>query len=89
MNKLFSKIVSAVMVVTITLFVSSGSLQTFVNEIDAQAAETDVILGDVNGDEKVNTFDLCLMKRELINPGTTNIYKTVPDTSIMTTNQPM
>ena len=33
MNKLFSKIVSAVTATAMTLFVSSGSLQTFVNEI--------------------------------------------------------
>ena len=36
MNKLFSKIVSAVTAAAMTLFVSSGSLQTFVNEIDAR-----------------------------------------------------
>mgnify|MGYP004607991391 CR=1 FL=1 len=53
MNKLFSKIVFAVTAAAMTLFVSSGSLQTFVNEIDAHAAQTDVILGDVNGDDRV------------------------------------
>ena len=42
MNKLFSKFVSAVTAAAMTLFVSSSSLQTFVNEIDAHAAETDV-----------------------------------------------
>lgn len=62
MNKLFSKIVSAVTAVAMTLFVSSGSLQAFVNEIDAYTAETDVILGNVDGDEKVNVFDLYLVK---------------------------
>ena len=62
MNKLFSKIVSAVTAVAMTLFVSSGNLQAFVNEIDAYATETDVILGDVDGDEKVNVFDLYLVK---------------------------
>ena len=56
-----------------TLFVSSSSMQTIVNEIDAQAAETDVILGDVNNDDRVDAFDLTLMKRELIYPGKTNI----------------
>ncbi len=79
MNKLLSKIVSAVTATAMTLFVSSGSLQTFVNEIDAHAAETDVILGDVDGDEKVNVFDLCLMKRELLNPGTTSINMVAAD----------
>lgn len=54
MNKLFSKIVSAVTAAVMTLFVSSNSLQTFVNEIDAHAAETDVILGDVNHDDRVD-----------------------------------
>ena len=79
MNKLFSKIVSAVTAAVMTLFVSSSSLQTFVNEIDAHAAETDVILGDVNDDDGVDVFDLCLMKRELINPGTTSINKAAAD----------
>lgn len=79
MNKLFSKIVSAVTAAAMTLFVSSGSLQTFVREIDAHAAETDVILGDVNGDDRVDVFDLCLIKREIINPGTTSINLTAAD----------
>ncbi len=48
-------------------------MQTIVNEIDAHAAETDVILGDVNNDDRVDVFDLTLMKRELIYPGKTNI----------------
>jgi len=79
MNKLFSKIVSALTAATMTLFVSSGSLQTFVNEIEAHAAETNVILGDVNDDERVDVFDLCLMKRELLNPGTTSIKMAAAD----------
>lgn len=79
MNKLFSKIVSAVTAAAMTLFVSSSSLQTFVNEIDAHAAETDVILGDVNDDDRVDVFDLCLMKRELVEPGTASINKTAAD----------
>lgn len=79
MNKLFSKIVSAVTAAAMTLFVSSSSLQTFVNEIDAYAADTDVILGDVNDDDRVDVFDLCLMKRVLIEPGTTTIDKTAAD----------
>lgn len=73
MNKLFSKIVSAVTAAAMTLFVSSSSMQTIVNEIDAHAAETDVILGDVNNDDRVDVFDLTLMKRELLNPGKTGI----------------
>lgn len=79
MNKLLSKIVSAATAITMTLFVSSGSLQTFVNEIETHAAETDVILGDVNGDDRVDVFDLCLMKREIINSGTTSINKAAAD----------
>lgn len=79
MNKLFSKIVSALTAATMTLFVSSGSLQTFVNEIEVQAAETDVILGDVNNDRKIDVFDLCLMKQELVSSKTTSINKTAAD----------
>ena len=79
MNKLFSKFVSAVTAAAMTLFVSSSSLQTFVNEIDAHAAETDVVLGDVNGDERVDVFDLTLIKKEIINPGTASINLTAAD----------
>ena len=62
MNKLFSKIVSALTAATMTLFASSGSLQTFINEIDTHATETDIILGDVNDDDRVDVFDLCLRR---------------------------
>ena len=79
MNKLFSKIVSVLTTATMTLFVSSGSLQTFVNEIEVQAAETDVILGDVNNDRKIDVFDLCLMKQKLVSSKTTSINKTAAD----------
>jgi len=79
MNKLFSKIVSAVTAAAMTLFVSSGSLQTFVNEIDAHAAETDVILGDVNDDDRVDVFDLCLIKQELSSSGSASINKVAAD----------
>lgn len=71
MNKLFSKIVSVLTVTIMTLFASSGSLQTFVNEIETHAAKTDVILGDVNDDKRVDAFDLSLIKQEIINPSTT------------------
>ena len=56
MNKLLSKIVSVATAAAMTLFVSSGSLQTFINEIDAHAAETDIFLGDVNDDDKNHVF---------------------------------
>ena len=79
MNKLFSKIVSAVTAAAMTLFASSGSLQTFVNEIDAHAAETDVILGDVNDDDRVDVFDLCLIKQELSSSGSASINKVAAD----------
>ena len=82
MNKLFSKIVSALTATTMTLFASSGSLQTFINEIEAHAAETDEILGDVNDDDRVDVFDLTLIKREIINPGTTSINLTAADVNV-------
>lgn len=72
-SKLFSRLVSAVTAATVALFVSSGSLQTVVTEIKANAAETKVIYGDVNGDERVDVFDLCLMKQEIITSGSTSI----------------
>lgn len=76
---LFSKIVSATTAAVMTLFVSSGSLQTFVNEINAHAAETDVILGDVNDDDRVDVFDLCLIKQELSSSGSASINKVAAD----------
>lgn len=79
MNKLFSKIVSVTTAATMALFVSSSSLRNFVNEINAHATVTDIILGDVDGDERVDVFDLCLMRSELVNPGTTNIDKVAAD----------
>ena len=62
MNKLLSKIISVVTAAAMTLFVSSGSLQTFINGIDTHATETDIILGDVNDDDRVDVFDLCLRR---------------------------
>lgn len=73
MNKLFSRLFSVVTAVTVALFVTSGSLQTFVTEFKANAAETEVIYGDVNGDDRVDAFDLCLMKQEIITSGSTSI----------------
>lgn len=79
MSKLFLRLVSAVTAAAVALFVSSGSLQTFVTEIKANAAETEVIYGDVNGDERVDAFDLCLMKQEIITSGSTSIDLTAAD----------
>lgn len=73
MNKVFSKIVSAITAAAVSLFVSSGSLQIFMDELEAYAAEEQVTYGDVNGDEVVDVFDLALMKREILNPGSTSI----------------
>ena len=52
MNKRLSKIVSLVTAAAVTVFVTSGILQTIVNEIHANAAETEVTYGDVNNDGK-------------------------------------
>lgn len=82
MNKLFYKIVSVLTAATMTLFASSGSLQIFVNEIETHAAETDVILGDVNDDKRVDAFDLSLIKQEIINPSTTSINLIAADVNI-------
>ena len=73
MNKLFSKIVSVVTAAAVTVFVSSSSLQTFVNELKVNAAETDIIYGDVNGDSIVNVFDLSMIKQEINSPGSSDI----------------
>ena len=39
----------------------------------------EIIYGDVNGDGKVNIFDLTLLKREINSPGTTNISQKAGD----------
>lgn len=78
-NKLFSKIVSVVTAAAVTVFVSSSSLQTFVNELKVNAAETDVIYGDVNGDNIVNVFDLSMIKKEINSPGSSDIRLAAAD----------
>ena len=79
MNKLFSKIVSTVTAAAMMLFAYSGSLQTFVNEIDAHATEMDVILSDVNSDDRVDIFDLCLIKQKLLSSESASINKVIAD----------
>ncbi len=78
MNKLFSKILSVITAASVTLFVSSSSLKTMVNEIRANAAD-DVVYGDVNGDKQVDVLDLCLMKQELADANNTSIDLNVAD----------
>lgn len=79
MNKLFSKIVSAVTAATVSLFATSRSIQTLVNEINSNAVEENVILGDVNGDQRVDVFDLCLIKKVAINHESTSINMQAAD----------
>lgn len=79
MNKLFSKLISVVTATAITFFVSSGSMQTFVNELNVNAAETSVILGDVNADKRIDVRDFTLLKREIQKSGSTKINRTVAD----------
>lgn len=70
MKKSLSKFVSLITAVAVSLFVSSGSLQAFVYETKVYAAETTVIYGDVNNDNQIDVFDLSMIKREILNPGT-------------------
>lgn len=70
MKKIFQKILSIVTAFTMLLCASSSSIQIFTNEIETHAANTKIIYGDVNGDKKVNVFDLSLIKKEILNPGT-------------------
>ncbi len=50
MKKFLSKFVSLITAGAVTLFVSSGSLQSSVNESKVFAAENAIIYGDVNND---------------------------------------
>lgn len=70
MKKPFSKFISLITATAVFLFVSSGSLQTFANVATGSTTETTVIYGDVNGDDQIDAFDLSLLKREIITPGT-------------------
>ena len=82
MNKIFSKILSIITAGAVTIFVSSGSLQTVVTEIRANAAENEVIYGDVNNDRKVDPFDLILIRREIANSGKASINTIAADVNI-------
>ncbi|SEH88540.1 Transglutaminase-like superfamily protein [Ruminococcus flavefaciens] len=79
---MLKKILSTLTAVAVTIFVSSGSLQTLANEFRANAAETEIIYGDVNDDKKVDIFDVTLIKKEIIDPGSTNINLTAADVNI-------
>lgn len=68
MNKIFSKIVSAVTATAVSLFCSSGSIPVFIDAIETSAAETKIIYGDVNEDNRVDVFDLAMIKHECVEP---------------------
>ena len=69
MNKIFSKILSTITAGAVTIFVSSGSLQTVVNEIRANAAE--IVYGDADNSGSVDSFDLTLIRKEAVTTGST------------------
>lgn len=68
---MLKKILSTLTAVAVTIFVSSGSLQTVVNEIRADAAENEVIYGDINNDGNIDSFDVIAI-RQLLNSGNTS-----------------
>ncbi len=68
MKKFLSKFVSLITAGAVTLFVSSGSLEALVKETQANAIETAIIYGDVNGDKRIDVFDLVLIKKKMVNP---------------------
>ena len=75
MNKIFSKILSTITAGAVTIFVSSGSLQTVVNEIRVDAAENEVIYGDINNDGNIDSFDVIAIRRLLNSGNTSETYK--------------
>ena len=62
MNSIFSIIISAVTAAAVSLFCSSGSMSVITDTIEVSAADTKIIYGDVNNDNKVDAFDLSLIK---------------------------
>mgnify|MGYP000679517713 CR=1 FL=1 len=76
MNKIFYKIVSGIIAIVVSLFVTSNSLQAIGNEI--KAIENSIIYGDVNNDKRVDVFDFCLIKQEITNQAT-SINRTAAD----------
>ena len=75
MNKIFSKILSTITAGAVTIFASSGSLQAVVNEIRANAAENEVIYGDINNDGNIDSFDVVAIRQILNSGNTSEAYK--------------
>jgi len=75
MNKIFSKILSTLTAGAVTIFVSSYSLQTVVNDIRANAAENEVIYGDINNDGNIDSFDVVAIRQILNSGNTSEAYK--------------
>ena len=74
-EKMLKKILSTLTAVAVTIFVSSGSLQTVVNEIRVDAAENEVIYGDINNDGNIDSFDVIAIRRLLNSGNTSETYK--------------
>lgn len=68
MNKILSKIISAVTAAAVFLFCSSGSIPVFIDAFETSAAEAKIIYGDVNEDNRVDVFDLAMIKHECVKP---------------------
>jgi len=75
MNKIFSKILSTITAGAVTIFASSGSLQAVVNEIRANAAENEMIYGDINNDGNIDSFDIVTIRQILNFSNTSEAYK--------------
>ena len=74
---MFKKILSTLTAVAVTIFVSSGSLQTVVNEIRANAAE--IVYGDADNSGSVDSFDLALIRKEAVATGSTKCNMAAAD----------
>ena len=86
MNKIFSKILSTVTAFVVTIFVSSGSLKTVVNEITVQAVTSNVIYGDIDHNNVIDPFDIVNMRKLLCNSENEMIEADLNGNNVIDTN---
>lgn len=86
MNKIFSKILSTATAGAVTIFLSSSSLQTITNEIQANAATSNVIYGDIDHNNVIDSFDIVYMRKLLCNSETEKVEADLNGNNVIDTN---
>ena len=54
----FLRFVAVLTTIVVCLYISSGNIQILADTLRADAAESETVLGDLNGDNVVDVFDL-------------------------------